>query len=134
MSAPQQQAVACLEQLPGAGRYSVEQHRWARLTRRAIDIVMEDYGVMVQVDGKQHDKDKSAWGEAAGAQWARDRELDRSVLSGGGRMVRLHHSDTATWPLCMLAAMQQVQQQTDSSFLYYSPSYPMSSRVAQTDI
>lgn len=133
LSAAQQAAVECLEQLPGAGQLSVEQHR-APPTRHPVDIVLEDHGLLVEVDGSQHEEGSSGWGEAAGAQWQRDRQLDRSVLAAGGRLVRLHYRDEPTWQLCMQAAMDQVQQQPGASFVYYSPSYPESSRVTAPDM
>lgn len=86
---------------------------------------------MVEVDGSHHEEGSSGWGEPAGAQWQRDRQLDSSVLAAGGRMVRLHYRDEPTWQLCMQAAIERVQQQPAASFVYYSPSYPDSSRVTQ---
>lgn len=89
---------------------------------------------MIEVDGKHHEKGSGGWGEQAGAQWARDRQLDSSVLGAGGRLVRLHHRDSPTWQLCVQAAIQQVQQHPTSTFVYYSPSYPESSRVAEASM
>lgn len=126
----QQEAVTCIQALPGVGRVQQEQRR-APLEQHPFDIMLDDYGLMVEVDGKHHDKDKGGWGEKPGAQWERDRQLDRSVLSTSGRLLRLHYRDAATWHLCVLEAMHTVRLNPSSSFVYYSPSYPLDSRVTK---
>lgn len=129
----QQQATECIEALPGVGRVQQEQRRVPHV-QHPFDILLEDYGIKVEVDGKHHDEHSGGWGEEPGQQWARDRALDRSVLSTGGRLVRLHYKDSATWQLCMLAAMHAVCSSPSSSFIYYSPSYPPSSRITSNDL
>lgn len=120
--------MAVVEQLPGAGSLSHEQYR-ALPRRKPIDICMDAWGIVIEVDGSQHSASSTGFGQEAGAQHERDRQLDRSVLSSRHRLVRLHHQDAASWGRHMLAAMRRVQQQPDSSFVYYSASYPESSRV-----
>jgi hypothetical protein len=43
--------------------------------------------------------------------------------------VRLHHLDTSSWAKHVQAAIKHVQQHPNSSFVYYSASYPQHSRV-----
>lgn len=129
ISAPQREAVEILRQIPGVGRISLEQYRVLPLMQKPIDIVLEDHGLLIEVDGSQHLQAGSAFGEAAGEQYRRDREVDRGVLSSGARMVRLDCRDAASWASHVQAAMRRVQQQPSSSFVYYSASYPASSRV-----
>lgn len=129
ISAPQRAALQAVQQLPGVGSTSVEQFRVLHLAQKPIDIVLEQYGILVEVDGSQHGAGRVAWCEQAGAQFERDRQLDRGVLSSGGRLVRLHWQDEASWHKTVQAAIQRVQQQPNSSFIYYSPSYPEWCRV-----
>jgi very-short-patch-repair endonuclease len=128
LSQAQRAAVELLRQL-AAGSITVEQYRMLPV-QKPIDIVLEDFGVMIEVDGAQHAQSSTGWGEPAGAQHERDRQLDRLVLSMGLRLLRLHHQDAACWHKHVLAAMKKVQEQPQCSFVWYTASYPASSRVA----
>lgn len=130
LSAPQLAAVRMLQQLPGAGPVSVEQYRVLPM-QKPIDAVLDEYNIMVEVDGSQHAESSTGFGQAAGAQHKQDRQVDRAVLAMGGRLVRLHWQDEASWMRHVQAAIQRVQQQPNSSFVYYSASFPQSSRVPQ---
>lgn len=107
----------------------MEQYRALDLAQKPIDMVLESHAIMVEVDGRQHAQHSSGWGEEAAAQWERDRQLDRAVLSSGRRLVRLHWRDAASWEQHVMAAMRRVQQDPSSSFVYYSASYPACCRV-----
>ena len=129
ISAPQLAAVQMLEQLPGAGQITVEQHRVQAASRKPVDIVLEQHGILIEVDGAQHALSSTGFGQQAGEQFRRDREVDTAVLAGGQRLVRLHHQDAAHWGKHVQAAIRHVHQQPNSSFVYYSASYPQHSRV-----
>ena len=97
--------------------------------QKPIDIVLEDHGLLKEVDASQHAASSSGFGQSVGAQYERDCQLDRAVLSNGMRLVQLHHLDAASWCKHVQEAMQRVQQYPYSSFVYYSASKPESSRV-----
>lgn len=121
--------MAVLEGIPGIGDISVEQYRLLSAMQKPIDIVLEKYGLLVEVDGSQHAQSSTGFGQAAGDQYRRDRQLDASVVSSGKALVRLHHQDSASWARHVHAAIQRLQQNPSSSFVYYSSSYPASRRV-----
>lgn len=125
----QRQALEVLEQLPAAGPASVEQYRALSLAQKPVDFVLEDHSLMIEVDGQQHAESSSGWGEAAGAQAQRDRSFDRAVLDSGGRLLRLHWADVASWPAHVQAAIQQCSKQPAAGFVFYSASYPPERRV-----
>lgn len=113
----------------GAGRVSVEQFRVLQWAQKPIDAVLEEHGILLEVDGAQHAESSTGFGQQQGAQHERDRQLDRDVLAAGRRLLRLHHQDAASWGQHVQAAIQRAQQQPSSGFVFYSASYPESSRV-----
>lgn len=119
----QQAAVALLHSLLGPGCCTVEQYRLLPVAQKPVDIVVEPAGLLVEVDGPQHAPSSTGFGEEAGAQCARDQQFERSVLSSGMRLLRLHWADLFSWPAHMQAALQRCRQQPSSSFIYYSASY-----------
>jgi hypothetical protein len=90
LSAPQLAALAVLQKLPGIGSITVEQFRVLPLMQKPIDMVIEQYGMLVELDGRQHEQEQGAFGEVPGSQYDRDRQLDRLVLASGRRLLRLH--------------------------------------------
>ena len=134
LSAPQLAAMREVQQLPEVGSITLEQYRVLSIQQHAIDMVLEQHCILLEVDGKQHEQDASAYSEAAGAQFERDRQLDLGVLRSGGRLVRLNYKDEASWAKHVQAAIRRVQQQPNCSFMYYSTSYPDSWRVKPTDV
>ena len=129
ISAHQLAAVELVQQLAGTHNSTVEQYRVLALAQKAVDIVVEPFGLLMEVDGAQHATDSTGFGEEQGEQCRRDKRFDHAVLSGGGRLLRLHHQDKPSWGRHILAALQKCQQEPGSNFVYYSASYPTSRRV-----
>lgn len=102
--------------------------------QKPIDMVIEQYGMLVELDGRQHEQEEGAFGEAPGAQFDRDRQLDRLVLASGRRLLRLHYNDAESWGKHAWAAIQRVKQAPNSSFVYYSASYPDTCRVKSANM
>jgi hypothetical protein len=132
ISTTQQAALDVLRMLPGVGAITVEQYRALEAAQKPVDAVLEEHGILIDIDGKQHELHNGGWGEEAGVQWARDRQFDRAVLSMGKRPVRLHWCDEASWSKHVQAAIERVQREPGSSFVYYSASYPQWCRVTVT--
>lgn len=131
ISAPQQEAVELVQQLAGTTNITVEQYRLLELAQKAVDIVVEPIQLLMEVDGAQHAANSTGFGEELGEQCKRDKRFDQAVLDGGGRLLRLHHQDRASWGSYILAALRKCQREPGSSFVYYSASYPTSRRVKQ---
>lgn len=111
------------------GRISVEQYRALPLAQKPFDFVLDEWGVMIEVDGSQHAANSTGFGQAAGERHDRDREIDRGVLRFGMRLLRLHHADAQHWGKHVLAAIKHVKQHPTCSFVWYSASFLASSRV-----
>lgn len=127
----QRRAAAVLQQVLGGGSdtVSVEQYRALDIAQKPVDIVVEACGLFVEVDGPQHAASSSSWGEAVGAQCERDQQFERAVLRSGRRLLRLHWADAASWCSNIVAALRKCYLQPNSSFVYYSASYPQHRRV-----
>jgi very-short-patch-repair endonuclease len=136
LGALQRAALVVLQGTPGVGHISVEQYRALGVAQKPFDFVLEDWSILIEVDGSQHAAGSTGFstgfGQPAGAQHERDREVDRGVLRSGLRLLRLHHADAHHWGKHVLAAITRVQHAPQCSFVYYSASYPASSRVCTT--
>lgn len=122
-------ALALLEWLLGPGSCTTEQYRLLEAMQKPVDIVVEQYALLVEVDGAQHAASSTGFGQDRGAQCERDQQFDRAVLDSGKRLLRLHWADAASWLSHMRAAIRRVQEQPSSSFVYYTASYPAHRRV-----
>lgn len=108
---------------------TVEQFRALCIVQKPVDIVVEPFNLFVEVDGSQHAASSTGFGQAAGEQCERDKQFDAAVLRTGGRLLRLHCLDVASWPSHIQAALKRAKEQPGSSFVYYSASYPAQRRV-----
>lgn len=131
LSAPQALAAWMLRRVPAAGPVSLEQYRVLPLAQKPVDLVLEAWNLMIEVDGQQHASSSSGFGAAPGEQCERDRAFEQRVLSSGGRLLRLHWADVASWVSTVLYALRRIQQSPHEGFVWYSPSYPPARRVKQ---
>jgi hypothetical protein len=129
LSAQQLAVTNTISSIPGVGRVAVEQYCVLDIAQKPVDIVLRDHGLIIEVDGLQHEHHAAGFGEEAGQQFSRDREFDRKVLQSGRRLLRLSVRDRQAWANHVHAAIRKVQQQPQHGFVYYSHSYEDSSRL-----
>ncbi len=86
LSAQQLAVTNTISSIPGVGRVAVEQYCVLDIAQKPVDIVLRDHGLIIEVDGLQHEHHAAGFGEEAGQQFSRDREFDRKVLQSGRRL------------------------------------------------